>query len=122
MGARSAPQFDWAKNLQSKKHSQEDIDQLNYAISSIFALFWNMACKRLPDKIVETFTNFFDGIGVYRMDANAKQDDPKGSYTIDYRGMPITFYGVDLAPPTGMLGMNYSRYVPVACCCGKCCR
>jgi len=110
-GSRSKPQFDWVKNLLSHNLTEEYKTRLDYESSSVFAVFWNMLRNRVPSAIIDDTTNFFNSIGIYRMDAGKRLPSTKGTYMLEIDDTPIEFHGVELAPPTGVFGVNYSRYL-----------
>jgi len=97
------------KNIQSKKVHPDSIKDLDYKTSSAFALFWNMAKAHIDDDIIADFTKIFDEIGIFRMDANTRLPPGTGVYTVEVEGIPIEFHNVELAPPQGMLAINYAR-------------
>ena len=68
-----------------------------------------MAKAHINDDIIADFTIFFDGIGIFRMDANTQLPPGAGAYTVEVKGIPIKFHNVELAPPQGMLAVNYAR-------------
>lgn len=108
-GARSAPQFDWVKNILSKKVSPGTISEHKFDTCSVFALFWNKAKRYMPPEIYVDFEQWFVELGVTRMHAAGPSQSPQGSYTLSIAGEPITFENVEMAPPAGVFGWNYSR-------------
>jgi hypothetical protein len=110
-GALSAPKFDWVKNLLSRKLTEDYKTRLDYESSSAFAVFWNMLRNRVPEEIIKDTTEFCNSIGIYRMDAGKRLSSSEGTYMLEVDGVPIEFHGVELAPPTGVFGVNYSRYL-----------
>ena len=110
-GSRNNKQFYWAKNLSSKKFTQEKIHKLDFESSSVFALFWNMAKTHFPDAIIKDTTDFFTSIGACGMDADSGAKATKGIYGLEVDGLNIEFHGVDLAPPMGVFASNYAKWV-----------
>jgi hypothetical protein len=48
------------------------------------------------------------------MDGGKRLPSSKGTYMVEVDGIPIEFHGVELAPPCGVFGVNYSRYLPLS--------
>lgn len=109
-GSRSAPKFDWVKNLLSRNLTEEYKTRIDYEASSAFAVFWNMLRNRVPGSIIKDTTDFCNSIGIYRMDGGKRLSSSEGTYMLEVDGIPIEFHNVELAPPTGVFGVNYSRY------------
>jgi hypothetical protein len=97
--------------LLSRKLTEEYKIRLDYEASSAFAVFWNMLRNRVPRSIIKNTTDFFDEIGIYRMDGGKRLSSSKGTYMLQVDEIPIEFHGVELAPPSGVFGVNYARYV-----------
>jgi hypothetical protein len=97
--------------LLSRKLTEEYKIRLDYEASSAFAVFWNMLHNRVPSGIIKNTTEFFDSIGIYRMDGGKRLSSSKGTYMLEVDGIPVEFHGVELAPPSGVFGMNYARYL-----------
>ncbi len=106
-GSRSCPHFDWARNIIGRRRSQSEIDDANHDASSLFAFVWQMMRKKLPEDIIADFDNFMQEGGMPRMGGNGTA--VKGSYNVDIAGNDFTFHNVELAPPSGVIGQNYSR-------------
>jgi hypothetical protein len=70
-----------------------------------------MVKTRLPQVVIGDLTTYFDQIGIYRMDANKRLPTSKGKYMVEVEGIPIEFHNVELAPPSGVVAANYSRFV-----------
>ncbi len=109
-GSRSHPHFDWVKNLRSKKLSKEAISHMNYRTSSAFAFFWNLCQAWLPAEIIADFDEFLDTIGILAMDSNRRLPMLDGDYEATVDGLTYEFNNVRLAPPQGVMAVNYSRY------------
>ncbi|TFY51964.1 hypothetical protein EVJ58_g10279, partial [Rhodofomes roseus] len=110
-GSRSHPTFDWMRNLQSKKTSAEAAASNDMAISSAFALFWNLMRARLPDELLESCDAYLAENGFCRMDGNRTMgagSDGRGSYFVQKGGQVIEFQNEELAPPAGVMGVNYA--------------
>ena len=81
-----------------------------YESSSVFALFWNILRNQLPDEIMDDFQAWLENNRMVRMDAGGAQDVQHGEYTVKYKDDEFVFHGVELPPPSGVFGTNYSRY------------
>ena len=46
-----------------------------------------------------------------RMDTRGSQEKVEGDYSVVHGDDTFTFHGVDMPPPSGVFGTNYSRYV-----------
>jgi hypothetical protein len=111
-GSRSNPQLGWARNLLWK---QTDVakNQLMYESSSVFALVWNILRNQLPDEVNGSFEQWLQGEEMVRMDTMGSQDVVKGTYTVKYGDETYEFHGVEMAPPSGVFGTNYTRFVVI---------
>ena len=47
------------------------------------------------------------------MDGHHRKDTTHGLYTVNINGIEIEFYEALLAPPSGVMSTNYSRYVVI---------
>jgi hypothetical protein len=110
-GSRSSPKFDWVKNLLSKRHSAEAIEDMNIKTSSACAFMWNLVRSRLPAEVVDDFANFITDAELVRMDANSvmMEADGKGVYTVNIGEDQFDFHKAELAPLTAVFAENYSR-------------
>jgi hypothetical protein len=112
-GSRKKPLLGWARNIQ-RKLPRGAMADVTYRSSSAFALVWNALKMQLPNEIIADFDNYLTTSGIYRMDplGKKKKGKVKGAYTIlDDGENPIVFHDVELAPPSGFFGTNYTRYV-----------
>jgi hypothetical protein len=110
-GSRSRPHIDWARNIR-RKLPRGTITDLNYRSSSVFALAWNAFRMQLPAEVIKDFDDYLTDSEIFRMDPSGrKQKGEKGAYTICDEGEPITFQNVEMAPPAGVVGANYTRYI-----------
>ena len=48
------------------------------------------------------------------MDGHHRKDTTHGSYTVNINSIEIEFHEALLAPPSGVMSTNYSRYVVTA--------
>jgi hypothetical protein len=85
-----------------------------YESSSAFALFWNAIRNQLPAEINTDFEEWLKDNDLLRMDTLGSQDVTKGVYTVKCGDDVFEFHGVDMPPPSGMFGVNYTRYVVCA--------
>jgi hypothetical protein len=106
-GVQSDPQLGWAWNLLSRQ-IDATASQLIYESSSIFALFWNILWNQLPEDVNKDFEWLKDS-KIMRMDTKGSQDSTQGTYTVKYGEDAFEFHGVDMPPPTGVFGTNYTR-------------
>ena len=86
-----------------------------YESSSVFALFWNILRNQLPKEINEDFEAWLQGAQMVRMDTMGSQDSTQGTYTVKYGEDKFEFHGVDMPPPSGAFGTNYTRSVEDKC-------
>lgn len=115
-GSRSAPQFDWVRNITNRKLPKGVVDEMDYRSSSIFALFWNLCRDLLPSEIMDDFDAFFDKFNMVRMSSEkgaAKnfidKKTPRGEYIVQVGGTEFAFSNAEMAPPAGVCGQNYAR-------------
>ena len=106
-GSRSAPQFDWVRNITTTRLSKPEIETSNKEGSSLFAYTWQMMRNILPAEIVADFNNFTKRTGIPRMNGNGHL--PDGTYQVVVDGKPFSFPNVELAPPGAVIAENYSR-------------
>lgn len=60
-----------------------------------------------PPEIVIDFDTFVVGSGIPRMNGDGCL--PEGTYHVCIKGLTFPFRDVELAPPGGVIGQNYSR-------------
>ena len=46
-----------------------------------------------------------------RMDTMGSQDSVRGAYTVKCGDDPFVFHDVEMPPPSGVVGVNYTRFV-----------
>jgi len=109
-GARSWLCLGWARNLRRKLPNSR-IRDLTYQSSSVFGLAWNMFQMQLPDEVIEDFNKWLEDSQIVKMNPSGNQKRPSGKYTICNGENPVTFHDVELAPPAGVFGANYTRYL-----------
>lgn len=107
-GARSDPELGWARNL-LRKQTGATVDRLMYESSSAFAVFWNILRNQLPKEVNDDFETWLKDNEMVRMDTKGRQDSTQGEYTVKYGDDTFVFHGVDMPPPSGYFGTNYSR-------------
>ena len=108
-GARSHPRLGWARNLRWKLPNSR-IRGLTEQSSSVFALDWNMFKMQLPDEVMDSFNRWLEDSEIVRMNPSGKRTRASGKYTICNGEDPVDFHNVELAPPAGVFGANYTRY------------
>ena len=115
-GSRSAPQFDWVRNITGRNLPKGVVDEMDYRLSSVFALFWNLCGDLLPQEVMDDFDAFFDRFNILRMNPakGAAQDflareTVHGDYVVQVGEMEFVFSNVEMAPPAGVCAQNYSR-------------
>lgn len=107
------------KNLTSKR---ADAAALDREAADLFALAWQRMCSVLPDEVLDDSKQFVADNGLPRMDPDnplvtlpplekgtADNVHPTGKYSVEIDGDTFEFYNVELAPPAGVAGKNYSR-------------
>jgi hypothetical protein len=110
-GSRSMPMFGWVKNLKTKVNATTFRDQ-KYRASSLFALLWNMSVRVLPSEIGNDIKQFLNDNLMYRMDAGS-EGKAEMRFSTQIGRYEIDFFGQELAPPSGVIGQNYSRHIHV---------
>ncbi|KAF8315567.1 hypothetical protein F5887DRAFT_1072859 [Amanita rubescens] len=109
-GSRSAPAFDWVRNL-PKNADPEVSREINANVSAAFALFWNLCRFWLPDPVIDDIDNFMETTGIYPMDGNSRTGKLDGKYTIVAGDLEFEFTDARLAPPAGVVSQNYARAI-----------
>ena len=104
------PQLGWAQNLLWKQ-TNTTVTRLIYKSGSVFALFWNILQNQLPKEVNSNFELWLQETQMLRMDTKGSQTTVQGVYTVKYGDDSFVFYGVDMPPPSGVFGTNYSRCV-----------
>lgn len=106
-GSRSSPHFDWVRNITANL-SKAEIEASNKDASSLFALTWQMMRNIIPPEVVADVDEFVAASGIPRMNGNGQL--PEGVYEVLIGGVTFPFHKVELAPPGGVIGQNYSRW------------
>ena len=101
--------MDWARNIRRKITKSSTAD-LTYQSSSVFALAWNAFRMQLPEEVMADFNKFLANSGITRMNPSGKKGKKNGEYTIGNAEEKVVFHDVELAPPAGFFGVNYTRY------------
>ena len=107
-GSRSAPAFDWVRNL-PKKYAADDVDELNYNTSAAFAFFWNLCRFWLPDIVIDDIDGFMRDTKIFPMVPNPQIGQLEGKYTVMVDDVEFEFHDARLAPPAGVVAKNYAR-------------
>jgi hypothetical protein len=84
-----------------------------YESSSVFALVWNILRNQLPEDINKDFEGWLQEKQMVRMDTVGSQDVTRGMYTVRYGDETYEFHGVEMPPPSGVFGTNYTRFVVI---------
>jgi hypothetical protein len=112
-GARSKPAVDWVKNINSKRLSEDFVDELDRKTAHVFSLFWMLIRKRLPDELSDDLVTWLAKTGIYRMNKEAvqgfREQSDGGEIELDIGGNYFNFQWAELAPPSGVIAANYSR-------------
>ena len=82
-----------------------------YESSSVFALFWNILQNQLPTEVNSDFEAWLQKSQIVQMDTTGSHGSTQGTYTVKYGGDTFEFHGVDMPPPSGVFGTNYTRFV-----------
>jgi hypothetical protein len=102
-GSRSRRMFNWVRNLRNKKGIDED--QHEYAISSLFGLFYSLLHAKAPG-IASDFEAVMEKSGMPSLDKTNSN-----SYTLPLIHAPVAFYGYPLAPPEGYIGVDFVKQI-----------
>ena len=82
-----------------------------YESSLAFVLFWNILRNQLPQEVNESFELWLKDEDMVRMDTKGSQDTTTGVYAVKYGDEVFEFNDVDMPPPSGFFGTNYTRFV-----------
>ncbi|KAG6842834.1 hypothetical protein H0H93_003250, partial [Arthromyces matolae] len=117
--------FNWVRNI-IKKLKKGGVKVSNIEASTLFAVAWQLMRSQVPDEVLRDFNEFVSNLGIYRMDGGlsaAHEDDGQlssirmeqkfrhdrtGTLSLDVEGKEFQFSNVELAPPAGVIGQNYS--------------
>lgn len=106
------------RNITRRNLPGHAVDAMEYRSSSAFALMWNLCKDMLPEEIMGDFDAFFKTLKMLRMNSAkgvAKEFiaseglATKGDYAITVGDTEFLFKNAELAPPSGVVGQNYSR-------------
>ena len=111
------------RNITKKGKKAPSEADLNRDGTNLFAFAWQLMRSVLPTKVLEDYAKFAQVNRLPRMDPNdplstlpplekpgsLKNNHPEGMYTVKIQGHELKFYRVELAPPSGFIGENYSR-------------
>lgn len=118
-GSRSKPSIDWVRNILSKRTSPSTVDMLDRETSHMYSLFWMLIRKRLPPEISDEIIEWLDKTTVPRMNKDfllgLAEEKEIGEIELDIAGNLFKFHSAELAPPSGAIAVNYSRYVLSLC-------
>ena len=105
-GARSAPKFAWARNL-DRKYSHEFLARHNHEMMSAHTLIWNIATKKLPATIIDGFRAACAHIP--KADWNTHGELKEGRVSVDAFDGKHEISGLELGPSSGVCAGVYSR-------------
>ncbi|KAG6836575.1 hypothetical protein H0H93_006531 [Arthromyces matolae] len=119
-GSRSKTAFDWVKNITKKTTEAEKLES-DAAGSVLFALAWQLMKSQIPQEVIDDFTDFVKDLRIRRMDRGTQERNSKtlvdisraeenhGTLRVAVGKEEFEFDNVELAPPSGVVGRNYSR-------------
>ena len=90
------------------------MDDLDRKAAHAFSLLWMLIRRRLPDELSEDLVTWLKDSGIFRMN----KDTVRGlqvqavvrGIELEIDGNSFDFPWVELAPPSGVMAANYSRY------------
>lgn len=65
----------------------------------------------LPPSITNDFDNFLTATGLCRMNATSMDPAASGKYAVQLEDDVVEFHNAEMAPPMGLVGINYARYM-----------
>lgn len=113
-GARSKPLIDWVKNIYSKRLSDDYVDDLDRKTAHAFSILWMLIRRKLPDVVSDDLVTWLTESGIYRMNKEVvrgiREQSEGGNIELDIGGNSFNFQWAEMAPPSGVMAANYSRY------------
>ena len=113
-GSRKRPCLDWAKNILSKRLSDDAIDKLDRETAHAFSLFWMLIRRRLPSIVSDDLVNWMAETGIQRMNKDVlrgfQKESDLGEIELDIGNDLFNFQWAEFAPPSGAMAANYSRH------------
>ena len=101
------------KNITTKRLSDDTINDLGQKATHAFSLLWMLNRRRLPDELSDDLVTWLVKTGIYRMNKDVvqgiREQTHSGEIELDIGGNSFTFPWAELAPPSGLMGANYSR-------------
>jgi hypothetical protein len=76
----------------------------------VFAFAWNVFRNQLPPEVIADFDKYLTSSGITRMNPLGRKNKKMGAYTICDDEESVEFFNIELAPPAGVVGVNYTRY------------
>lgn len=67
--------------------------------------------NQYPEEIIKDFREWLETSNMVRMDTMGSQSSVSGAYTVKYGDDEFEFHQVEMPPPSGVFGANYTRYV-----------
>ena len=74
-----------------------------------------MLRNQLPKEVIDDFDAWLDKHQMVRMDTRGSQDGSKGMYVVEFGDLKFEFHGVEMPPPSGVVGTNYTRFAFADC-------
>ncbi|MCJ1435943.1 hypothetical protein MMC27_005319 [Xylographa pallens] len=105
-GARSAPNFAWARNL-DKKYSYDFLASHNHEMMSAHTLVWNIATKKVPATVIAGFRAACADMP--KGDWNTHGELKEARVSVDAFSGQHEISGLELGPPSGVCAGVYSR-------------
>ena len=105
-GARSAPNFAWARNL-DKKYPYDFLASHNHEMMSAHTLVWNIATKKVPATIIAGFRAACADMP--KGDWNTHGELKEARVSVDAFSGQHEITGLELGPPSGVCAGVYSR-------------
>ncbi|MCJ1287173.1 hypothetical protein MMC26_006521 [Xylographa opegraphella] len=105
-GARSAPNFAWARNL-DRKYSYDFLASHNHEMMSAHTLVWNIATKKVPASVIAGFRAACADMP--KGDWNTHGVLTEGRVSVDAFAAQHEISGLELGPSSGVCAGVYSR-------------
>ncbi|TEB03940.1 hypothetical protein FA13DRAFT_1602247, partial [Coprinellus micaceus] len=110
-GSRSAPSFGMVRNITAPL-TQEEKDDANRNIASLFSYVWLRAKGLFPREIIADFVKFYDRYNIPRFDPEWPDSrTATGSIELPCDLGSVTFADVERSPGLGVLHDRYARAV-----------
>jgi hypothetical protein len=101
------------KNINSKRLSNDFVDDLDRKTAHAFSLLWMLIRRRLPDDLSDDLVTWIAETGIFRMNKEVvrglREKNDEGEIDLEIGGNFFNFQWAELAPPSGVMAANYSR-------------